>query len=162
MPSHLEGSVYNNKTLTPAIWIRSLNLMTLHSNQLWGLHVIYVYLPWCRSPVCSPWFVSTSLCLSACCWLSIQPGLIRLVLCSGLRRAWGAWVMPPHVHPGWKVRTLRTERSGLLEKTCQLCSACLTLGKGWQRGWGQEYVRRREQWEKKTSATKDEWQTSLL
>lgn len=69
--------------------------------------------------------------------------LIRLVLCSALCGARGARMMPPHVHPGWKVRTLRTECSGLLEKTCLHCSACLTLGQELWRGGerGQEYVR---------------------
>lgn len=74
-------------------------------------------------------------------------------------RGSGARVMPPHVHPGWKVRTLRTECSGLLEKTCLLCSACLSLGKGWHRGGGGRVGEKERNERKKTSATEDKWQT---
>lgn len=136
---HLEGSVCPTKTLTPAAWIRGLNSTALHSDQL--------LMSPCHLCVSSMMSVT---CLFHLCSLyklvsfSVPPTLHtarlgRSVLCSGLRRARGARAMPPHVHLGWKVRTLRTERSGLLEKTRLLCSACLSLGKGWH--WGVQGVR---------------------
>lgn len=70
--------------------------------------------------------------------------LVRSVLCSGLGGAGGARAMPPHVHPGWKVRTLRTECSGLLERraACSVLHAWAWPGVVDGRwGWGQEYVR---------------------
>lgn len=131
------------KTLRPATWITRQPY-----TPFWCLRVIFVYPPWCQSLVCSP-------LLSFCQLVSFSapPTLhtARLggsVLCSGLRGARGARAMPPHVHPGWKVRTLRTERSGLLEKTCLLCSACLSLGKG-RRGVGLRICENREGKEKK-------------
>lgn len=133
---HLEGSMCLTKTLTPAARIRGLNSTTLHSEQL----------------LMSPCHLRVSFMMSVTCLFhlhslyklvsfSMPPTLHtarlgRSVLCSGLRRARGARAMPPHVHLGWKVRTLRTERSGLLEKTRLLCSACLSLGKGWHGGVG--------------------------
>lgn len=45
--------------------------------------------------------------------------------------------------------TLRTERSGLLEKTCVLCSACLSLGRG-DMGLGGEGRTGEREREKKT------------
>lgn len=100
---------------------------------------------WCQSLVCSTWFLSINLCLSASHRPSMQAGSSGrccVLVCAG---PWGprARAMPPHVHPGWKVRTLRTERSGLLEGTCLLCSACLSLGKGWH-GSGERREEERE------------------
>lgn len=150
------GLRITKKTLTPATWITRQPYTAF-----WCLRVIFAYPPWCQSLVCSP--------LLSFCQLvsfSVPPTLhtARLggsVLCSGLRGARGARAMPPHVHPGWKVRTLRTERSGLLEKTCLLRSACLSLGEG-RRGWVWEHVRieREKRRRKKISASEDKWRTS--
>lgn len=72
----------------------------------------------------------SNLHLSASHWLSAR--LSSSSRCCVLVSAvlGGPREMPPHVQPGWKVRTLRTECSGLLEKTCLLCSACLSFGRG--------------------------------
>lgn len=147
------GLCTTKKTLTPATWITRQPY-----TPFWCLCVIFVYPPWCQSLVCSPLLYFCQLVS-----FSVPPTLhtARLggsVLCSGLRGARGARAMPPHVHPGWKVRTLRTERSGLLEKTCLLRSACLSLGKG-RRGWAWEYVRieREKRRKKKISASEDKW-----
>lgn len=72
----------------------------------------------------------------------------------------GARVMSPHVHPGWKVRTLRTECSGLLEKDLPALFCMLELGQRW--GGELEWVRRRGErmTEKDYRLTsEDKWQT---
>lgn len=98
---------------------------------------------WCHSLVCSLWLLYEN--FQRFSRRANAARLVRPVLCSGLRGARGARTMPPHVHPGWKVRTLRTECSGLLEKTCLLCSACLSLGQGLWRGGGAEDKNMEEQ-----------------
>lgn len=70
-----------------------------------------------------------------------------VVFWSLVRRAWGPRASPPHVHHGWKVRTLRTERSGLLDGTCLLRSVCWSLGNGgdMRERWGEN------RWERERS-----------
>lgn len=128
---HRQG---NNVTLTPATWITSPNSTTLHFNQLFMSPCLGVRCDVTRSFVLPGSFMRT-FSISLTCHTA---RLVRSVLCSGLGGARGARTMPPRVHPGWKVRTLRTECSGLLEKTCLLCSACLSLGQGLWRGGGGE------------------------
>lgn len=131
-----ERSVSNTETLTTSAWITVLDVSPSPSclfydvSHLFFLPVLFLQACALHGPADSP---NSPIC---------QVG----VLCWSLR-AWGARVTPLHVLPGWKVRTLRTERSGLLETTCLLCSACLSLGKGWHRG-GEMGEKEREMGEK--------------